>query len=718
MVAHVPVGLAELTLDGVFTLVNPALCAITGYGEADLLNRPFLDMTHPDDRAHGAAQFWHAVATGESVVMDTRYVRPDGTVVWASDSVAVLHDATGQPARVVMVVTDITARKQVEQALRASEAMYRTLFESIDEGFCVVEMLFDAHGTPVDYRFLATNALFEHHTGLVHAVGKTARDLVPTLEAHWFELYGTVARTGTSVRFEQHAADMQDRWFEVYVSRVGGDDSRTVALVFKDITARKRRDAQLAFFADVADDFARLTSADELMHTVGVKLGAYLKIACSFLVDLDEARDEGVIHYLWHTDDVPPLPGSVRLAAFVTDAFTCAARAGETVVVHDTATDPRTDAARTAAINVRSLLSVPFHTHGAWNYVLIVGDTRPRAWRTDDIDLFRELANRLFPRLERARAEAAVRESEARVRLMVDAVPQSIWITDAEGRAEFLNKQWCDYCGVPFEPTTAAEMAVNFIHPADGPLVMAAFGEAMRTGSTFEIEQRNRSAAGEYRWFLNRAAPYRDPTTGTITKWFGVGIDIHDRKRAEEAVRESEARFHAVADLVPDLLWSHDPRGVTDWYNQRWVEYTGQTFEVSNQYGWIAVVHPDDAEQAQRQFRTAVDRGEALRHEQRIRRADGTYRWFLVQAQPVRDDGGTIVRWYGAATDIHEERMALAEAEAALHTREQFLSIASHELRTPLTALLGYAMMLPRSIARYVTELHADTVEFLDGRRD
>ena len=321
---------------------------------------------------------------------------------------------------------------------------------------------------------------------------------------------------------------------------------------------------------------------------------------------------------------------------------------------------------------------------------------------------------------EQKEVEAALRESEARFRLMADAVPESIWITDAVGRAEFLNKQWCDYCGVPYAPTTAAEIAASFLHPDDGPRVMAAFSEAMRTGRPFEIEQRNRSATGEYRWFLNRANPYVDPQTGTISNWFGVGIDIHARKLAEEAVRESEARFHAVADLVPDMLWSSDPRGSLEWINQRWSDYTRQGLAEAQGYGWLDAIHPDDRESSRRKVQTAFEGGAPLRQEQRMRGADGEYRWFLVQEQPLRDATGQVVRWYGAATDIHNERMALevaqaaqAEAEAALTARDGFMSMLSHDLKQPLAVIQAYAGLAQRRLGRPDTHTPARIADSL-----
>jgi PAS domain S-box-containing protein len=134
-------------------------------------------------------------------------------------------------------------REAAEAALRASEERYRTLFESIDDGFCLMQMLLDDQGETVDYRFLEANAAFEGQTGLKGAVGRRARELVPDLDRSWFQLYGRVAATGQSTHFENHAPAM-GRWFDVYASRVGTPELRQVALVFKDITERKQAEQE------------------------------------------------------------------------------------------------------------------------------------------------------------------------------------------------------------------------------------------------------------------------------------------------------------------------------------------------------------------------------------------------------------------------------------------------------------------------------------------
>lgn len=143
---------------------------------------------------------------------------------------------------------------------------------------------------------------------------------------------------------------------------------------------------------------------------------------------------------------------------------------------------------------------------------------------------------------EKAR-DAALRESEAKFRLMADVVPQIVWITDANGQVEFFNKQWFDYVGSSALPKSATEVSARYLHPDDEAPTMAAFQAARSTGSTYHVEHRVRSAAGEYRWFLVRAEPYRDPKTGEVVRWYGASVDIHDRTLTEEVLRASEGRL-------------------------------------------------------------------------------------------------------------------------------------------------------------------------------
>jgi PAS domain S-box-containing protein len=205
---------------------------------------------HP---GHEAAAIAEIEATGhwrgENI-----HIRRDGTRIHVESSVSRLIDRDGAPGGLLAVIRDITARREAEEALRASEERYRTLFSSIDEGFCVVQVLFDDKGDAYDYRFLETNPSFIHQTGLKDVIGKTARELMPGQPDEWYRVYGKVVSTGEPLRFEREARAL-GRYYDLYAMRIGEPGAHLVAIVFNDITRRKEAEALLrrneALFVDI-----------------------------------------------------------------------------------------------------------------------------------------------------------------------------------------------------------------------------------------------------------------------------------------------------------------------------------------------------------------------------------------------------------------------------------------------------------------------------------
>ncbi|MBP0599200.1 PAS domain S-box protein [Herbaspirillum sp. LeCh32-8] len=204
---------------------------------------------HESERAAVAMQMENAIHQGtryqaayrvRSTRGGLRHVIARGRVEYAED---------GTPMRLTGALIDITRQKHAEAALRASQERYRALFESIDEGFCLIEMLFDQNGKPCDYRFLETNPAFEKHTGLSDTIGKTVLELAPGQDQHWFDQYGHVAMTGQPLRFVNESTPLQ-RWYDVYASRFGDPANRHVAVLFNDITARHRAEQALKRAAD------------------------------------------------------------------------------------------------------------------------------------------------------------------------------------------------------------------------------------------------------------------------------------------------------------------------------------------------------------------------------------------------------------------------------------------------------------------------------------
>jgi PAS domain S-box-containing protein len=224
---------------------NDELCRILGYERNELLQMTWAEMTHPDDVDSDLIQF-NRVLSGEidGYKLDKRWIRKDGQIIDSIMAASCVRHANGAVNFFAGMVLDVTDRKRAQDALRASEEKYRVLYDSIDEGFCVIEVLFDKNDKPIDYRFLEVNASFEKQTGIEGAQGRSMREIAPAHEDYWFETFGKIALTGEPKRFENLASELK-RWYDVYAFRVGQPTDRKVAALFNDISARKRVEIEL-----------------------------------------------------------------------------------------------------------------------------------------------------------------------------------------------------------------------------------------------------------------------------------------------------------------------------------------------------------------------------------------------------------------------------------------------------------------------------------------
>ena len=248
-------------------------------------------------------------------------------------------------------------------------------------------------------------------------------------------------------------------------------------------------------------------------------------------------------------------------------------------------------------------------------------------------------------------------------------------------------------------PTDVGRPLSDLTHRLDYPDLAADAGRVLDDLRTREVEVADANG----RFFLVRTLPYRT-TENRIAGVVITFVDITQRRQAEEELRGSEARFRKVSNLVPDLLFSTDAAGQLRWCNERWLEYTGQTADQAQDFGWVSAVHPDDRERAWKAFLASVEQGQPFSSEHRLLRADRTARWFLVRAEPLRGADGNIVQWFGAKTDIDDFKRASSDLEASeewlrlLVENAREFAIFSTDLEMRVTSwnpgaerLLGYA---------------------------
>ena len=606
-------------------------------------------IVHPDERVeHDAA--WHtAVRTGQPFVFEQRLVAADGSSRWFLGRAEPLRDQGGNVTRWVGVNLDIEERKQAEERLRRAEEDLRAIIDTIPTHVWTT-------GADGSDSYLNRRRL-DYSGGDVD----TAHVVHPDDRAQQQDAWLTSVRTGRSHQHEHRlrAADGSYRWF---LSRAepmldaSGDIVKWVG-INTDIDDLKRaqerleraeRAVRIAF--DAIPVLAWRARMDGSAEFVNRRFLDYTGL------ELADASDWGWCAAV-HPDDVASLLETWQRILVEVQPGEAEARLRRFDGVY-----------RWFLFRANPLLDASGNVE---------------CWYGTNIDIE-----------DRKQAEQVQADAEQQLKTVIDTIPAHVWRTGPDGENDFINQARVAFGGGDLSWHT-------FVHPDDAVVHRQFWDHARRTGQPFEQEMRLLRKDGVYRWFLVRVAPQRNDG-GSVTRWFGTNTDIDDLKQAQERVRRSAQDLRDAVDTIPTHVWSTLPDGSDIYLNRRRLDYGGPGA------GWETIVHPDDRDQHNRTWVASRRTGEPWEVECRLLRADGTYRWFLVRAEPLRDTNGAIVRWFGTNTDINDLRMA-----------QQQLRQAERELRATIDTIPAHIWScLPDGTSDYFNrrrvEYTGPAIEFFD----
>jgi len=637
----------------------------------------------------------------------------------------------GTPIGVIAIVVETSGRVQAENQIRIearqreqAQERQRRLFEQAP-GFIVimrgpehvVEFVNDAHRTVF---------------GSDDWIGLTMRHAFPSIEGQgFFEVLDKVYATGetaeftaTPVRYRRGPHMPEELRYLTFIYAPLFDDDGRISGIFCegfDVTTAHLAERRAAALAELGDSFREFDDPEDIAHAAAALLGREFGVSRAGYGTIDTTAETITIDRDWNGPGIKSIAGTLRFRDY--GSYIDNLKRGETVLCTNADLDPRTadNAEALKAISAHSFVNMPVTEQGGFVALLFLNHNAPRDWTDDEVAFIREVAERTRTAVERRRAEAAVRENEARLRFLDALAKETASSTDADAilcvTTEMVGRELgvdlCAYADMEpdqdhftirgdWSPTGDSikgyysladfgRLAVDNLG-AGKPLILndlaaiapeeAATFQALGISATIcmPLVKGGRLIAlmavhrrQPHIWTQNELALLSEVTERS---WAHI-----ERVRSEAAVRESESQFRTFAQAVPNHVWTSPPDGDLDWFNDQVYAFSGMRREELVGSGWAQMVHPEDLPAAAAAWTASLGTGDPYQTEFRLRRHDGTWRWHLARAVALRDDGGRVVRWVGTNTDVHDQKNAEAVLEQRLAERTAALAAADETIR-------------------------------------
>ncbi len=468
----------------------------------------------------------------------------------------------------IMTFNDITEQKTAErEMIRLKEVLaqqaqdrYRKIINSMDEGFCLLEIIFNENKECIDYKYLEVNPVFEEQSGLKNAVGRTITEMVSNIEPYWFKYYGNVVKTGESLRVEDYSESLQ-KWFDIYAFKLDELEENQVGVIFKDITERKEAENRQKFLLELNDTLRSLLDPEEIQVTAMHILGRHLKVNRAFYSELVQDKESFQSNPGYH-DGVEMVQDEVNISSLKPEVIEQFLE-GKTLVYNDILKEQVLKKGQdkiASALQVRAAITVPIIRNGILVAAIRIHQINPRIWTAAEVSLVEEVSQHTWDAVEKAKAQNALKESEQKFRDLVEASALAIWETDANGIVVTDSPSWRSFTGQSFEEWKGNGW-VDAIHPADRENIFETWRKAVDSQEKFDTEFRLLGRNGKSRWTNVKAIPIKN-LEGKLIKWIGMNLDIQDMKMTQKALikakNEAEAASKAKEDFVSTM--SHEIR--------------------------------------------------------------------------------------------------------------------------------------------------------------
>ena len=605
--------------DGYLDFFNQTWLKYVGRSLEDLQGWKWTASIHPDD-VDGIVDRWRAsLASGEPFLYEARVRQADGEYRWMLHHKIALRDKDGKVVKWYGSSIDIEDRKQTEQTLRLTESfllhaqrltkagswayrppdiceywsaeMFRIFGYDPAKGYPPNDdMIARVHPEDRQRGAQAVAQLFEQH----REFDQKYRFIRPDGQVRVIQDFGTpIFENGIVTRFVGACLDVTEQ------------EQMTQEL--------KRREAYLAEAQRLSHtgSFGWMVSTSEIFWSKETFRIFSYDPALKPTLDLVFERI--------HPEDVPLVKETIQLASQDGKNF-----------------------------HLEHRLLMP---DASVKHVHVVA----QALRNDSGNI--EFVGAVMDITAAKQAEERILQNESELHLTIETIPAFVGTALPDGSVDFVSQSWLDYTGLSREEWLGWGWT-KVTHPEDLDRSVENWRAALAVGQPIESELRVRQASGEYRWFLGRNVPLRDEK-GNIVKWYGTLVDIEDRKRTELKLRQDEQEFRRIVDAIPHAIHVLKPDGSFLYANQAVLDYTGFTMEevMAPDYR-TRVFHPEDLEKIREERQKALSRGLPFEQEQRGRRRDGQYRWFLIHYNPLRDEQDRIIRWYATGIDIEDRKRA------------------------------------------------------------